>query len=270
MIAIFFPHLNPVAFTFFDFDVYWYSFAYIFGVLLGYALIKKLNKYYKPVFSPQALDDLVVYSVLGIVIGGRVGYVIFYDLAKTIIDPLNLFMVRSGGLSFHGGALGLILCIYLLCRKHKVNVLGALDLVVCVVPIGLFLGRVANFINQELCGKITNVPWGMVFATGGNLPRHPSQLYEALGEGILLFCFLQYLFYRTKYIRKPGALGGFFLLGYGVSRIFIECFREPDAHLGYFFSIFTMGQILSLPMLILGIYFIIRKSEIHRLNKNIL
>jgi len=270
MMAIFFPHLNPIAFTFFGFDVYWYSFAYIVGVLLGYVFIKRLNQHYKPVFSPQALDDLIVYSVLGIVLGGRIGYVIFYDFAKTINDPLNLFMIRGGGMSFHGGALGLILSIYWLCRKYKINVYSALDLIVCVVPIGLFLGRIANFVNQELYGKITDVAWGVIFATGGNLPRHPSQLYEALSEGILLFCFLMYLFYHTKYIKKPGALGGFFLLGYGVSRIVIEGFREPDPQLGYFFSIFTMGQILSLPMLILGIYFITRKPKIRRRNKNIL
>lgn len=262
MIAIFFPHINPIAFTFFEFEIYWYSFAYIFGVLLGYVFIKKLNKHYNPVFSPQALDELIVYSVLGIVLGGRIGYVIFYDFAETIADPFKLFMIRKGGMSFHGGALGLILAIYWLCRKYKINVRRALDLIVCVVPIGLFLGRIANFINQELYGKITNVPWGVIFATGGNFPRHPSQLYEALSEGILLFCFLQYLFYQTRYIKKPGALGGFFLLGYGISRIVAEGFREPDAQLGYFFSIFTMGQILSLPMLILGVYFITRQSKV--------
>lgn len=262
MLAIFFPHLNPIAFTFFGFEVYWYSFAYIFGILLGYALIKKLNSHKKPIFTAPALDDLLVYSICGIVLGGRIGYVLFYDFIKTINDPINLFMIRQGGMSFHGGAIGLILSIYILCTKHKINVYKALDLVVCVVPIGLFLGRIANFINQELYGRVTDVSWGVIFPLAGDLPRHPSQLYEAFLEGIVLFSVLIYLFYQTKLIKKPGSLGGFFLVGYGLARILVENYREPDAHLGYYFDIFTMGQLLSIPMLIIGGYFILRKPKV--------
>lgn len=260
MLAILFPQIDPVVFTIFNFDVYWYSFAYIFGIIFGYLVITKLNANSHAIINKKILDDLLIYIVLGTVIGGRLGYIIFYDLQNTFLDPLRIFMIRKGGMSFHGGMLGVTLSTYFVCKKYNISFLKVIDQISVVAPIGIFLGRIANFIRGELFGKITNVPWGVIFPHGGNLPRHPSQLYEAIGEGLLLFIILLFIYLKTSLRKKPGCTGACFLIFYGIARMTVEIFREPNIHIGYFLDIFTLGQLLSLPMILFGLYFIIRKS----------
>lgn len=258
MIAILFPNINPVAFRIFNFDIYWYSFAYIFGVAIGYVLLKYLNGKEKNIFSDKALDDLIFFMVIGIIVGARLGSVLFFDYEKLIERPLMIFEVRKGGLSFHGGVLGVVLAIYLLCRKHKMNFFAAGDLIACVAPIGLFLGRIANFVNGELWGRVTDVPWGVVFPHAGSLPRHPSQIYEAALEGILLFAILMYLHSKPNWRRNPGRLSGAFLFFYGCFRFAVEFVREPD-YPGYVLNIVTVAQLLCMPMIGLGVYLMCRK-----------
>ena len=260
MNAIVFPQISPVAISIFGFHIYWYALAYIFGILGGVNLLKRLNKANK-IFSNTALDDSIIYIMIGILIGGRVGYVLFYDFAECLSDPIRIFMFRKGGMSFHGGMLGLAFGFWLLCKKYKINFKQSLDMVCCVAPIGFFLGRLANFVNAELYGRITDVPWGVTFPHSGPLPRHPSQLYEAFFEGIVLFIIMQILYYKTKLIKLPGALCGIFLILYALMRMIIENFREPDVQLGFFLESVTMGQILSLPMILLGFYFILSQNQ---------
>lgn len=255
MESINFPDISPVAFNIFGFSVYWYSFAYIFGVLFGYLLLKHLNKSSKS-YTKESMDDLIFYCVLGIVIGGRIGFILFYDLLSVLSDPIKIFMIRDGGMSFHGGLLGMILAVYLVARKHKLAFLGAIDLISCVAPIGLFLGRVANFINAEMYGKVTTSPWGVVFPNAGILPRHPTQIYEAMGEGVFLLILMLALF--PKLHKKPGALAGSFLICYGLIRSFIEVFKEPiDGHILFM----TTGQALCIPMVAVGVYLLARHKR---------
>jgi phosphatidylglycerol:prolipoprotein diacylglycerol transferase len=188
-----------------------------------------------------------------------VGYVLFYKPDYYFTHPLQILEVWGGGMSFHGGMIGFILAFYLFCRKFRIPFPPVIDVLVCVAPIGLFFGRLANFVNGELYGRVTDVPWGIIFPYGGDQPRHPSQLYEAGMEGILLFALLMFLLKFTKARQKPLLLGGVFLVGYSLSRIVAECFRQPDDFLGFFFGSMTMGQLLSLPMLMLGLYLIFRK-----------
>lgn len=257
MIAILFPNINPVAFRIFNFDIYWYSFAYIFGVAIGYVLLKYLNKKEKSIFSEKALDDLIFFIVIGVIVGARLGSVLFFDYEILMERPLMIFEIRKGGLSFHGGAIGVMIAIYLLCRKHKMNYFAALDLVACVAPIGLFFGRIANFINGEVYGRVTDVSWGMVFPRGGLLPRHPSQLYEAALEGILLFAILLYLNSKPSWRQNPGRLSGAFMFFYGCFRFAVEYIREPD-YPGYVLNIVTVAQLLCMPMIVCGIYLMCR------------
>ncbi len=255
MESIHFPDISPVAFSVFGFAIYWYSFAYILGVLFGYLLIKHLNKA-SDVYTTKSLEDLVSYCVFGIVIGGRVGYVIFYDLTGVLSDPIRIFMIRNGGMSFHGGLLGMILAVYLVSYKHEINFLRAIDLISCVAPIGLFLGRIANFINAEMYGRITTVPWGIVFPGAGIFPRHPTQIYEAMGEGIFILILMLFLF--SKLHKKPGALSGIFLVSYGIIRSLIELLKEPvDGYIAFL----TTGQGLCVPMLIVGGYLLLLRSH---------
>ncbi len=213
--------------------------------LIGCGL--KYNKHYQ---LQLAVSDFIFYLAMAAVIGGRIGYVLFYGLKFWAQDPFFPFKIWEGGMSFHGGLLGVTLALLIIARREKVNILALGDLIAPWVPLGLALGRVGNFLNGELWGRVTDLPWGMVFAGAGALPRHPSELYEALLEGILLFIGLQI------YARKPrcsGEMTAFFLIGYGVTRIFCECFREPDLHIGYMFAQLTLGQILTLPLILSGI-----------------
>ncbi len=258
--AIVFPGIDPVIFSVGPFSVHWYAMSYVAGVLLGWWYLHYLNKIEPVVFTPKALDDIIVWAIFGIILGGRAGYVIFYNGPYYLSHPEEIGMIWRGGMSFHGGLLGVILAIILFCRRFKIKFWPTIDLVACVTPIGLGLGRIANFINAELYGRATDAPWGVIFPSSME-PRHPSQLYEAFMEGILLLIIMYLLVHFTKAKQKPGVLSGFFLVGYSFFRSIAELFREPDAQIGFISSFgFTMGQLLSFPMMLFGIYLILRNS----------
>jgi phosphatidylglycerol---prolipoprotein diacylglyceryl transferase len=257
-----YPNIDPVALHIGSFGIRWYSLAYIAGIMLGWWLVAREHAR-KPIpgLTQKALDDMVTWAVIGIIAGGRLGYVLFYKPAFYLENPMLIFHIWEGGMSFHGGLMGVIIAFLLFCRKYGIRFFHLIDVIACATPIGLLFGRLANFINGELYGRVTDAPIGMIFPGGGELPRHPSQLYEAGLEGIVLFVVLMYMLKKTNARDKPGLLGGTFIAGYAVSRIIVECFREPDAFLGYFMNMITMGQILSLPMLVYGLYLILRKPR---------
>ena len=206
--------------------------------------------------NEEQIDDLLLWVTLGVIVGGRLGYVLFYNAPYYLANPGAALAVWQGGMAFHGGALGVILAVIYFARKNKIPLLSLGDMVAITVPFGLLSGRLANFINGELWGRVTDAPWGVIFPGAGPLPRHPSQLYEAALEGALLLLVLNVLAWRFKALTKPGLLTGLFLIGYGASRFVIEYVREPDAHIGFIFDIVTMGQILSLPMMLAGAGFV--------------
>jgi phosphatidylglycerol:prolipoprotein diacylglycerol transferase len=249
--------LDPVALDLGFFTLKWYSLAYLAGILIGYWYLLKLVAQPGSPMARRHADDMIFYATLGIILGGRLAYVFFYQ-PEILKHPLDIFKLWNGGMSFHGGAVGVSLGILYMAWKEKLNWLRIHDYVACVVPFGLFFGRLANFVNGELWGKETDVPWGIIFPTGGPFPRHPSQLYEAALEGIVLFLILAYAFWRTKARYEPGKLVGIFLLGYGVFRFGVEYFREADAQLMEFAARtgLHMGQWLCLPMIAGGLYLI--------------
>ncbi|MBP5352204.1 MAG: prolipoprotein diacylglyceryl transferase [Alphaproteobacteria bacterium] len=253
-----YPEISPVIFSIGPVAIRWYSMAYLAGILLGWWLVaRRVTKYNIPLTSKN-LEDIAFYITLGIILGGRVGYVLFYNAQQYWQHPLELFAIWHGGMSFHGGAIGVVVACWLVCRYLKFPFLKLTDLVAPVVPIGLFLGRLANFANDELWGRVTDVSWAVRFPNGGYLPRHPSQLYEACLEGIGLFILLNCL-WRVRYVREhSGLISAAFLLGYSVARMIVEQFREPDAQIGFLWQGITMGQLLSAPFLILGIYLAVR------------
>lgn len=247
------PEINPVAFSVGFIDIRWYSLAYIAGILFTMFWLK-INNQKVPIMSQKAYDDWLFWAVLSIMIGGRLGYVLFYNFSFFIHNPTEIFAFWHGGMSFHGGLLGSIFGMYLFAKKYKINYLQLTDILAVAAPVGLFFGRLANFVNNELYGRVTNSNFGIIFPNTGNLPRHPSQLYEAFLEGILLFVILFTLNKFTKIREKIGCLSGVFLVFYGSFRILIENFREPDEQIGFLFYQITMGQILSLPLILVGIY----------------
>jgi phosphatidylglycerol:prolipoprotein diacylglycerol transferase len=249
--------LDPVALDLGFFTLKWYSLAYLAGILIGYWYLLKLVAQPGSPMARRHADDMIFYATLGIILGGRLAYVIFYQ-PDILLHPLDIFKLWNGGMSFHGGAIGVSLGILYMAWKEKLNWLRIHDYVACVVPFGLFFGRLANFVNGELWGKETDVPWAIIFPTGGPFPRHPSQLYEAALEGIVLFLILAYAFWRTKARYEPGKLVGLFLLGYGVFRFAIEYVREADAQLMEFAARtgLHMGQWLCIPMIVGGLYLI--------------
>ncbi len=262
--AIPFPNLNPVAVTLGPLQIHWYALAYLAGFILGWRYIlhligldEKREDGVRRVTRTE-IDDFLSWSILGVILGGRIGYILFYQFDAYSQDPMEIFKVWHGGMSFHGGALGVIIAMILFSMKRKLPVLRLTDLVCCAVPIGLFFGRLANFVNGELFGRVTDVSWGIVFPNGGPLPRHPSQLYEAFLEGLELFTIMMVMAHKFTIREMPGILSGVFLLGYGISRIIVEHFREPDEQLGYLFNMVTMGQTLSAPMIFFGTFLIIR------------
>ena len=256
-LALSYPNIDPVLIEIGPLAVRWYALAYVAGILLGYGYIKKLNaRMDAPLLTSKQLEDLILWAILGIILGGRLGYVLFYNADYYLEHPAQALQIWKGGMAFHGGMLGVIAAFYLFARRTKVAYLTLMDLIAAAAPIGLFFGRLANFINGELYGRVTDVPWAMVFPRGGELPRHPSQLYEAGLEGLALFVIL-YGMIRSGALQIPGLVGGMFLVGYGASRALVECFREPDAHLGAVLGPLTMGQLLSLPMVALGLFLII-------------
>lgn len=259
LFAIPFPVIDPTLIEIGPFAIRWYALAYITGIVLGWRLARVLVQRPPQAATPEQVDDFVTWATLGIILGGRLGYVFFYRPGYYITAPWEAFYLWHGGMSFHGGALGVIAALFLFTRVNKLDFVSFADRIVCVVPIGLFLGRCANFINGELWGRIApDVPWAMVFPHGGPIPRHPSQLYQAFFEGICLFTLLMLLARSEKVRSSPGILSGTFLAGYGVARIIGEFFRQPDANLGFLFAGATMGQLLSLPMVLIGGWLILR------------
>jgi phosphatidylglycerol---prolipoprotein diacylglyceryl transferase len=257
-----YPHIDPIALQLGPLAIRWYSLAYLAGILLGWWMLKKEHAN-KPIpnLTQKGLDDTIAWAVVGIVLGGRLGYTLFYKPGYYLAHPLQIFYVWEGGMSFHGGLLGVIIAFLWFCRRNNVRFFHLIDVIACTVPIGLFFGRLANFINGELYGRVTDSALGMVFPTGGELARHPSQLYEAGLEGIVLFALLVWLLKYTNARSKPGLLSGVFLCGYALARFFVEFFREPDDFLGFFFGSVTMGQLLCLPMFAYGLYLICRKTK---------
>ncbi|MES2906461.1 MAG: prolipoprotein diacylglyceryl transferase [Pseudomonadota bacterium] len=268
--ALPFPVIDPVMIELGPFAVRWYALAYIAGILLGWWVAQHIVKHAelfqgnKPPLTTANLDDFLVWAMLGIVLGGRVGFVLFYNLPHYIENPAQILQVWNGGMSFHGGMAGSILATYLFARRRNIPFLTLMDVVAAVAPLGLFFGRIANFVNGELYGRASDAPWAVMFPRGGYVPRHPSQLYEAGLEGIILLTILMVAVWVLKALKKPGIVGALFLAGYGASRFIVEFFREPDTQLGYLWGGATMGQLLSLPMIAVGIGYIIyalRKKE---------
>ena len=256
---MFINNFDPVAIQIFSIEIKWYSLAYISGILLGWVISKKIfisNQSIKEKF-----DDLVTYIILGIIIGGRLGYVLFYNYDYYSSNLIEIFKIWQGGMSFHGGVMGVIVVSFLFAKKNNQNAFIYLDVVSLVAPIGIFFGRVANFINSELYGIETNIPWAVKFNQIDNLYRHPSQLYEAFFEGLILFFIL--LYFRNKgFMKTPGLISSLFLIFYSIFRFIIEFFRVPDEQLGYLIFNLTMGQLISIIFLLLGISLIIKKYEI--------
>jgi phosphatidylglycerol:prolipoprotein diacylglycerol transferase len=263
--ALPFPTLDPVAISLGPVAIRWYALAYVGGILLGWWLARRIagNAAYwggAPAMRPVDIDDVIVWMALGIVLGGRLGYVLFYNPAYFAAHPSEILLLWRGGMSFHGGFLGSVLALILFARARGIPVLSMLDVAAVATPIGLFLGRIANFINGELWGRPSDLPWAFVFPHAGPLPRHPSQLYEAGLEGIVLFFVLLYAVRRGA-LTRPGMTGGLFVGCYGLARIVSEFFREPDAHIGYFAGGLTMGILLSLPMVLVGFGAVIYASR---------
>ena len=255
-----FPEINPVALQIGFLKVHWYSLAYIFGLLGAWLLARKMSRTTHSTFTPLKIDDFAVWAMWGIIVGGRLGYVLFYNLRYFLEFPLHIFAIYEGGMSFHGGLLGVMTAAVLFSYKKQVPLLTMGDILVCVAPIGLFLGRLANFVNGELFGRVTqSVPWAVIFPAGGPLPRHPSQLYEAGAEGLLLFAVLNAVWWlMPKYRARRGFTCGLFFICYALMRFGLEFFREPDTQLGFVIKHFSMGQVLCVPMFLFGLWLILR------------
>jgi phosphatidylglycerol---prolipoprotein diacylglyceryl transferase len=254
-----FPAIDPVLIEFGPFAIRWYALAYIAGLMFGWWYLRRLattERLWGEVPRPTIVDvdDLLVWITIGVILGGRIGYVLFYGGGAYLSDPLEIFKVWQGGMSFHGGLIGAALAMLLFARRRRLNVWSLFDMAAAAVPVGLFLGRVANFINGELWGRPTDVAWAFVFPHAGPEPRHPSQLYEAILEGMVLLAVLTALVWAYKALRRPGLVAGVFGIGYGLSRFVVEFFREPDAQVGYLIGDWmTMGMLLSLPMVVAGL-----------------
>ena len=254
-----FPDINPVLFQWGWFAIRWYSLAYIFGLLFAWALARKMSIKSHSTFSVLKIDDFLIWATVGIIAGGRIGYCLFYHLRYYLESPIEILKVWQGGMSFHGGMLGLMIATILFAKKKQISMLSMGDILVCVAPIGLFLGRLANFANAELWGRVTYaVPWALIFPTVGPEPRHPSQLYEAAWEGLALFIILNTLWWFCPKLRKKkGILTGLFFILYGLGRFGLEYFREPDLQLGFIVYQLSMGQLLCIPMVLLGLLFVV-------------
>lgn len=247
-----FPYINPIAFSLGPIQVHWYGLMYLIGFVSAWLLAHWRMKHYKLDWTSEQISDLIFYAAIGVILGGRVGYMLFYNFPELVHDPLSLFKIWQGGMSFHGGLLGVLLALWIFARKFGKSFWEVGDFIAPLVPLGLGAGRIGNFINGELWGRVTDMPWGMVYSHVDSQPRHPSELYEFGLEGIGLFILV------WCYARKPrpaGRVSAVFLIGYAICRLIAECFREPDQQLGYLaFDWLTMGQILSIPMLLLGFW----------------
>ena len=258
------PSIDPVIISFGFVDIRWYSLAYILGLIIGLVIMKRLNKFSNNFIDPKHLDNFFVWAVIGIIIGGRIGYVLFYQFNLFIINPLYIIEIWNGGMSFHGGLIGIIVSIYLFSKINRINFFYLSDLVSIVAPIGIFFGRIANFINTELIGKPTDFYISVIYPSIDDIPRHPSQLYEAMFEGLILFIFLITFFYKTKDFLKYGIISGLFLCCYSFFRFIIEFIREPDIQIGLLFNFISMGQLLCVPVFIIGFIII----QYHASRKN--
>jgi phosphatidylglycerol:prolipoprotein diacylglycerol transferase len=262
--VLLFPQFDPVLLRVGPLAIRWYALAYIGGLLLGAWLVSRLVQRRPAVATPQQVSDFVTWATLGVVLGGRLGYVLFYQPGRFLSHPLEIFAVWSGGMSFHGGMLGTAVAIVLFCRYSRISILGFADRIAVAAPIGLFLGRVANFVNGELWGRPAPdwLPWAMIFPEVDQTPRHPSQLYQALLEGVVMFV-VMLLLARSEALRaRIGFLTGAFLAGYAIARMIGELFRQPDPFLGFLYAGATMGQLLSLPMLAFGIVLMARARPV--------
>ena len=255
---MFINNFDPVAFQIMSLEIRWYSLAYILGIVIGWILCKKI--FIKNSDISEKFDDYITYLVIGIILGGRIGYIVFYNFSYYLDNFLDIFKIWQGGMSFHGGLLGVIVSSYIFAKKNNQNPFFYLDQVSIVAPVGIFFGRLANFINSELYGTASNVPWSVIFIKVDNLSRHPSQLYEAILEGIILFLILIY-FINKNYLNKPGLISGIFLIFYSLFRFFVEFFRVPDEQIGYLILNLTMGQIISLVFASIGMAIFYLKNE---------
>ncbi|MBO6673657.1 MAG: prolipoprotein diacylglyceryl transferase [Rhizobiales bacterium] len=259
--ALAFPVIDPVLFEIGPFAIRWYALAYIAGLVGGWWYVRRLVQ--RPQlwpasgapYKPEDIDDFLTWATLGVIIGGRLGYVIFYEPARFLADPITILQVWNGGMSFHGGLLGVIGAMILYARKRQASALSLFDIIGAAAPIGLFFGRLANFINGELWGRPTDLPWGMVFPMADDLPRHPSQLYQSFGEGVVLFLVCA-IAIRLGGLKRPGLVGGIFTAGYGITRFLAEYVRAFDPSIGLIGGLITMGQLLSLPMILAGLVLI--------------
>ena len=260
-----YPRIDPVVVSFGPLDIRWYGLAYVAGILLGWVYARSLIADRRlwdggwPPVTRENLDDFILWAALGIVAGGRLGYILFYDLAPILRNPIRAIEIWKGGMSFHGGLLGVTVATILFASSRRISIWHLADIISACVPIGLFFGRIANFINDELWGRVTDVPWAMIFPGAGPLPRHPSQLYEAGLEGVVLFAALHLLTHKGKTLTRPRFTTGAFVAGYALSRIFAEFFRQPDVQLGFLFDGWlTMGMLLSAPMLAIGVWLMVK------------
>lgn len=266
LLAIPFPAIDPVLIEIGPLAIRWYALAYIFGLVGGWWVAREIARRDGlwgdvPRPAPDTLDDLLVYVAFGVILGGRIGYVLFYNLDFFVDNPGRIIAVWEGGMSFHGGLAGAALGVWLFARRYGINPLTVADICAVVAPIGIFLGRIANFIKPELWGRMTDAPWGVIFPGAGPMPRHPSQLYEAALEGVVLFVVLIALA-RAGRLQRPGLLTGAFAAGYGAARIVCEFFREPDPQLGFLFGGATMGMVLSVPLIAVGFALIVRARRV--------
>ena len=255
------PSIDPIIFSISFFDIRWYSLAYILAFIIGLQLIKFFNKKINLKLTNKLIDDFFIWAVIGVIIGGRLGYVLFYQFKIFLTNPIQILYIWEGGMSFHGGLLGIIIATFIFTKLNNINFFLLADLISLVAPIGLFLGRIANFINVELIGRVTEFPLAIIYPTIDNLPRHPSQLYEALFEGIILFIILVIISLKMKSRNNSGVVSAYFLIFYGLFRFLIEFLRQPDQHIGLFFNLFTMGQLLCIPFLFFGLILIFYKKK---------
>lgn len=255
-----FPNIDPVALQIGPIALHWYGLAYVAGILGWWANSVWLTRK-TPHLHKKDIDDYLSWAVLGVVLGGRLGYVLFYKPGFYLANPLEIPQVWHGGMSFHGGVLGVVVATYIYAKRRGIKFLDFADIAICGVPIGLFFGRLANFINGELFGRVTDSPWGMVFPTGGPLPRHPSQLYEAALEGVLLYGILMFAATKLQMVKRHGVLTALFLIGYAVTRSTAELFREPDPFLGFLWGELTMGQLLCLPLVAWGAWLLYTSND---------
>jgi phosphatidylglycerol:prolipoprotein diacylglycerol transferase len=267
-----FPSIDPVIISIGPFDVRWYGLAYVVGILLGWwfarTLLERQNLWPNntPPMKMIDLDDFILWAAIAIVAGGRIGYILFYDFNAVLENPGRIIEVWNGGMSFHGGVAGTLIAMLLFAKIRKIYIWNLFDLICAAAPIGIFFVRIANFINGELWGRLTPAPWAMIFPGGGPFPRHPSQLYEAALEGILLFIILAIMALMFKALKRPGLIAGTFVAFYACARIVVEFFREPDAHLGFLYGGWlTMGMLLSLPLLAVGLWgMLTASSRVHK------